>query len=103
MEKKFPCCRIFNTPKIKPLHIYENCVFMLLDRIDVSTSCGPDKLPGRLVQWLAKKSTPVVHYICTQSLCTDELPIENPTILTDPQHCFRSGRSRKTQLVTTFQ
>ena len=41
-------------PKIKPLHISENCVFMLLDRIDVSKSSGPDKLPGRLQQSLAK-------------------------------------------------
>ena len=32
-------------PKIKPLHISENGVFMLLDRIDVSKSSGPDKLP----------------------------------------------------------
>ena len=36
-------------PKIKPLHISENGVFMLLDRIDVSKSSGPDKLPGRLL------------------------------------------------------
>ena len=40
-------------PKIKPLHISENDVFMLLDRIDVSKSSGPDKLPGRLLQSLA--------------------------------------------------
>ena len=33
-------------PKIKPLHISENDVFMLLDRIDVSKSSGSDKLPG---------------------------------------------------------
>ena len=32
-------------PKIKPLHISENCVFMLLDRINVSKSSGPDKFP----------------------------------------------------------
>ena len=37
-------------PKIKPLHISENGVFMLLDRIDISKSSGPDKLPGRLLQ-----------------------------------------------------
>ena len=61
-------------PKIKPLHIYENGVFMLLDRIDVSKSSGPDKLPGRLLQGLAKEITPVVHF--TQSLCTGELPTE---------------------------
>ena len=62
-------------PKIKPLHIYENGVFMLLDRIDVSKSSGPDKLPGRLLS-LAKEITPVVHFIFTQSLCTGELLIE---------------------------
>ena len=62
--------------KIKPLHIYENGVFMLLDRIDVPKSYGPDKLPGRLLQSLAKEITPVVHFIFTQSLCTGELPTE---------------------------
>ena len=60
-------------PKIKPLHISENGVFMLLDRIDVSKSSGPNKLPGRL---LAKEITPIVHFIFTQSLCTGELPTE---------------------------
>ena len=63
-------------PKIKPLHISENGVFMLLDRIDVSKSSGPDKLPGRLLQSLAKEITPVVHFIFTQSLCNGELPTE---------------------------
>ena len=62
--------------EIKPLHISENCVFMLLDRIDVSKSSGPDKLPGRLLQSPAKEITPVVHFIFTQSLCTGELPTE---------------------------
>ena len=62
--------------KIKPLHIFENCVFILLDRIYLSKSSGPDKLPGRLLQCLAKEITPVVHYIFTQSLCTGELPTE---------------------------
>ena len=38
---------------------------MLLDRIDVSKSSGPDKLPGRLLQSLAKEITPVVHFIFT--------------------------------------
>ena len=42
--------------KIKPLHISENGVFMLLDRIDVSKSSGPYKLPGRLLQCLAKEN-----------------------------------------------
>ena len=62
--------------KIKHLHISENSVFMLLDRIDVSKSSGPDKLPGRLLQSLAKEITSVVHFIFTQSLCTGELPTE---------------------------
>ena len=46
---------------------------MLLDRIDVSKSSGPDKLPGRLLQSLAKEITPMVHFIFTQSLCTGEI------------------------------
>ena len=62
--------------KIKPLHIYENGVFMLPDRIDVSKSSGPDKLPGRLLQSQAKEITPGVHLIFFQSLCTGELPTE---------------------------
>ena len=49
---------------------------MLLDRIDGSKSSGPDKLPGRLPQCLAKEITPVVHHNFTQSLCTGELPPE---------------------------
>ena len=49
---------------------------MLLDRIDVSKSSGPDKLPGRLLQSLAKEITPIVHFIFTQSLCTGELLTE---------------------------
>ena len=61
-------------PKIKPLHISENGVFMLLNKIDISKSSRPDTLPGRLLQSLAKEVTPVVHVIITQSLCTGELP-----------------------------
>ena len=49
---------------------------MLLDKIDVSKSAGPDKLPGRLLQSLAKEITPVVHFIFIQLLCTDEFPTE---------------------------
>ena len=60
-------------PKIKHLHISENGVFMLLDRIDVSKSSGPDELPGRLLQSLAKEITLVVHFIFTQSLYTGEI------------------------------
>ena len=43
---------------------------MLIDRIDVTKSSGPDKLLGRLLQ------CPVVHFIFTQSLCTGELDTE---------------------------
>ena len=50
-------------PKIKSCHISENGVFMLLDWIHVSKSSGPDKLPGILLQCLAKEITPIVHYI----------------------------------------
>ena len=63
-------------PKIKPIHISENGVIMLLDRTHVSKSSGPDKLPGRLLQSLAKEITPVVHFTFTQSLCTGKLPTE---------------------------
>ena len=44
---EFPQLPGAQSPKIKPLNIYKNCVFMLLDRIGVSKSSGPDKLPGR--------------------------------------------------------
>ena len=76
-------------PKIKPLHIYENGVFMLLDRIDVSKSSGPDKLLGRLLQSLAKEITPIVHFIFTQSLCTGELPTE--WTQANVAHIFKKG------------
>ena len=72
----FPQLSSTQFPKIKPLHISENGVFILLDRIDVSKSSGPDKLPGRLLQSLAKEITLVVHFIFTQSLCTGKLPTE---------------------------
>ena len=74
--KIFPQLPCTQCPKIKRLHISKNCVFMLIDRIDVSKSSGPDNLPGRLLECLAKEITPVVHYIFTQSLCTGELPTE---------------------------
>ena len=72
----FQSCWVLNAPKFKPLHISENGVFMLLYRIDVSKSSGPDKLPRRLLQSLAKEITSVVHFIFTQSLYTGELPTE---------------------------
>ena len=61
-------------PKIK--HISENGVFMLLDRIYVSRSSGPDNLPGRLLQSLAKEITPVVTLSLLNHFCTGELPTE---------------------------
>ena len=66
----FPQLPATQSPQIKPLHISENGVFMLLDRIGVSKSYEPNKLPGRLLQSLDKEITPVVHCIFTQSLCT---------------------------------
>ena len=76
LEIHFPSCRVLNSPKLN-LYIFLRMVFfMLLDRIDVSKSSGPDRLPGRLLQSLAKELTPVVHFIFTQSLCTGELPTE---------------------------
>ena len=64
-KKTFPQLPGTQCSKIKPLHISENGVFILLDRIDVSKLSGPDKLPLRLRQCLAKKITPVVHNIFT--------------------------------------
>ena len=58
----FPQLSGTQCPKIKPLHMSENGVFMLLVIIDVSKSSGPDKLPRRLLQILAKEITPVVHF-----------------------------------------
>ena len=74
--KTFPQLPVNQCHKIKPLHISENGVFMLLDRIDVSKSSGPDKLSRRLLQCPAKEITPIVHYIFTQSLCTGKPPTE---------------------------
>ena len=54
---------------------------MLLDRFDVSKSYRPDKLPGKLLQCLAKEIIPVVHYIFTQSLCTGELPTDGHKLM----------------------
>ena len=63
-------------PSIKSLHITENGVFKLLDNIDVSKSSGPDKLPGRLLQGLAKEIAPVLRFIFEQSLDTGLLPTD---------------------------
>ena len=58
---------------------------MLLDRIDVSKSSGPDKLPQILLKCLAKEITPVVHFIFTQSLRTGEWTHANV------EHIFKKG------------
>ena len=76
MENTFLQLPGIQFPKIERLHISENGVFMVLDRIDVSKSSGPDKLPGRILQSLAKEITPVLHFIFTQSRCTGGLPTE---------------------------
>ena len=62
---------------------------MLLDRNDVSKSTGSDRLPGRLLQCLAKEITPIVHYILTQSFVTGELPTEWTQATVAP--IFRKG------------
>ena len=42
----------------------------------MTTSSGPDRHPGRLLQCLAKDSTPLSDYIFSKSLYTSELPRE---------------------------
>ena len=64
----FPQLPSTQFPKIKPLHISENGVFMLLDRIEVLKSSRPDKLPGRLLQSLAKEITPTPLYLYSITL-----------------------------------
>ena len=74
LEIHFPSCRVLNSQKSN-LYIFLKMVFCVTIQ-DVSKSSGPDKLPGRLLQSLAKEITPVVHFVFTQSLCTGELPTE---------------------------
>ena len=63
-------------PSIKDLKITEFGVFKLLDKIDVSKASGPDCIPGRLLQNLARELAPVLHFIFEQSLNTGDLPAE---------------------------
>ena len=65
-ENTFPQLPGTQFSKVIPLHISENGVFMLIDRIDVSKSSGPDKFPRRLLQSLAKEIALIVHFIFTQ-------------------------------------
>ena len=71
---------------------------MLLDRIDVSKSSGPDKLPGRLLHSLAKEITPVVGTLYLYSITlywqiTTELTQANVV------HIFKKGSKLQLQAV----
>ena len=44
--------------------------------IDVSKASGPDCIPGRILQNLARELAPVLHFIFEQSLNTGDLPAE---------------------------
>ena len=61
-------------PSINGLNITEFGVFKLLDKIDVSKASGPDCIPGRILQNLARELAPVLHYIFDQSLNSGDLP-----------------------------
>ena len=63
-------------PRIKDLKITEFGVFKLLDKIEVSKASGPDCIPGRIFQNLARDLAPVLHFIFEQSLSTGDLPAE---------------------------
>ena len=63
------------------LHISENCVFMLLDRIDVSKLSGPDKLPRRLLQSLAKEITPVVQLSLINHVALENYLLNGPELM----------------------
>ena len=63
-------------PSINGLNITEFGVFKLLDKIDVSKASGPDCIPGRILQNLARELAPVLHYIFDQSLNSGDLPAD---------------------------
>ena len=63
-------------PSINALNITEFGVFKLLDKIDVSKASGPDCIPGRILQNLARELAPVLHYIFDQSLNSGDLPAD---------------------------
>ena len=63
-------------PSINGLNITEFGVFKLLDKIDVSKASGPDCIPGRILQSLARELAPVLHYIFDQSLNSGDLPAD---------------------------
>ena len=63
-------------PSINSLNITEFSIFKLLDKIDVSKASGPDCIPGRILQNLARELTPVLHYIFDQSPNSGDLPAD---------------------------
>ena len=63
-------------PSINSLNITEFGVFKLLDKIDVSKASGPDCIPGRFLQNLARELAPVLHYIFDQSLNSGDSPAD---------------------------
>ena len=69
----------------------------ILAKIDVSKSSGPDKIHGRLLQYLDKETTHVVHDIFTQSLCTGKLPTECRTQFNAAPIFFKGSKLQATQ------
>ena len=61
---------------INSLNITEFGVFNLLDKFDVSKASGPDCIPDRILQNLARELAPVLHYIFYQSLDSGDLPAD---------------------------
>ena len=63
-------------PPIKDLKVTEFGVFKLLVKIDVSKASGPDCIPGRILQNLARELALGLHFIFEQFLNTGDLPAE---------------------------
>ena len=62
-------------PPIKDLRITEHGIYKIIDGINTSKSSGPDGIPGKLLQSLAKELAPVLRFIFEQSFLTGDLPI----------------------------
>ena len=76
-------------PPIKDLRITEHGVYKLIDGINTSKSSGPDGIPGKLLQSLAKELAPVLRFIFEQSLLTGDLPID--WTRANVAHVFKKG------------
>ena len=63
-------------PPINDMRFTEHGVYKVIDGISTSKSSGPDGIPGKLLQSLAKELTPVLRFIFEQSLLTGDLPID---------------------------